>query len=115
MISHDENSQSLDLDDADKAHVIEPCAVLANPNQPTSMPQQQAKDEESTAEEITKHTIEEAAVVQCSLCNSKDVVFSRRTEFLRHICVDHFKEEHLVNFPEFLPDEIFQQAMKLTN
>ena len=78
------------------------------------MPQQQAKYEESTTEEITKHTIEEAAV-QCSLCNSKDVVFSRRTEFLRHICVDHFKEEHLVNFPEFLPDEIFQQAMKLTN
>ena len=57
--------------------------------------QLQLTDEESTSE-ITKHPVEESAV-QCSLCSNQDVVFSKRTEFLRHICVDHFNEEHLGN------------------
>ena len=63
---------------------------------------------------LSKNTIEERAVVQCSLCQDQAVSFSRRADFLRHVCVDHFGEEHLVDFPEFLPNDVFQQAMTLS-
>ena len=52
--------------------------------------------------------------VQCSMCQNDGISFSRRTEFLRHICVDHLGEEQLMAFPEFLPNDIFQQAKKLS-
>ena len=83
----------------------------------TNLPQdsqQQFTDEETTSE-LTHHPIIDESAVQCSMCNDQDVIFSRRDEFLRHICIDHFREEHLVDFPEFLPNDIFQQAMKLAN
>ena len=64
-------------------------------------------------DEVEQHPLSEPAV-QCSLCQNQVITFSKRAEFLRHICVDHFGEEQLVNFPEFLPNDIFQQAMKLS-
>ena len=57
---------------------------------------------------------EEQPVVHCSMCPDEILLFSKRQDFLRHMCVDHFNEEHLVDFPEFLPNDIYQQAMKLT-
>ena len=70
---------------------------------------------EATDEETTSNldAMEETAAQLCSLCLNQVVLFSRRVDFLRHICVDHLQEEHLIDFPEFLPNEIFQQAMKL--
>ena len=82
-------------------------SVLDDENLPdATLESQQATDEENP--------MVETAVVQCSLCQNQAVSFSRRTEFLRHICVDHFGEEHLVDFPEFLPNDVFRQAMTLS-
>ena len=64
-------------------------------------------------QQLTEHPTEEPAV-NCALCPNQVVLFSNRAEFLRHVCVDHFHEEHLINFPEFLPNDIYQLAMKLT-
>ena len=64
------------------------------------------------SQEPQQLTTEEPAV-QCSLCPDQIVFFSKRKEFLKHVCVDNFHEEHLINFPEFLPQEMYQQAMKL--
>ena len=78
----------------------------------TTQEPQQSTDDETTST-LPQTSKEEPPVVQCSLCEDLVVTFSRRTEFLKHICVDHFGEEHLVNFPEFLPNDIYQQAMML--
>ena len=52
--------------------------------------------------------------VHCSLCKDHVETFSKRAEFLRHICVGHFGEEQMLNFPELLPNDIYQQAMNLS-
>ena len=74
---------------------------------------QEVNDEEPTSM-LPHHSVAEPAV-QCTLCQNQVMSFSRRTEFLQHICVDHFGEEQLVDFPEFLPNDIYQQAMKLSS
>ena len=62
---------------------------------------------------LPQHSLPEPAVVQCSMCPSHGLSFSSKTEYLHHVCADHLGEEQLKDFPEFLPNDIFEQAMKL--
>ena len=121
--THDASSSSRVESDQDQYTLIEnlpvhspeadlPMSVVCHTSSHITSNQTHVTDEE-TMSKLAQNIMEESAVVQCNLCHNRVVPFSRRAEFLRHICVDHFGEENLINFPEFLPNDVFQQAMTL--
>ena len=88
------------------------CHASSSPQSSTVSPETQKPQQ--TMSTMVQNPMDETTVVRCNLCQNPDVSFSRRSEFLRHICVDHFGEEHLINFPEFLPNDVFPQVMTLS-